>query len=170
MVCLHEIIQQQPSKGLLVPHTKSDWSALVSHYVIEGAIVRPALHRIAHVLFFLLHTHKGKWEGEIYGGKKNRYANFIQCVSCKPSHPHTTRQLWWPLHRGRKAGQGCSWCLSCMAVHKYTSAVQADLQSWSWCTAGRGWGCCPSGFRQGFFGWQRRKSGREERLVGNNEV
>lgn len=32
--------------------------------------MRPALHRIAHVLFFLLHTHKGKWEGEIYGGKK----------------------------------------------------------------------------------------------------
>lgn len=130
--------------------------------------MRPALHRIAHVLFFLLHTHKGKWEGEIYGGKKNRYANFIQCVSCKPSHPHTTRQLWWPLHRGRKAGQGCSWCLSCMAVHKYTPAVQAGLQSWSWCTAGRG--VVPMASGSVSLDERRRKSGREERLVGNNEV
>lgn len=58
-------MQQWPSKSFLVPRTKSKkWSAFIILYVIEGAVVWPALRSIARLLF-LLCACKGKWEGEI---------------------------------------------------------------------------------------------------------
>lgn len=93
-------MQQWPSKSFLVPHTKSKkWSAFIILYVIEGAVVWPALRNIAR-LFFLLCACKGKWEGE--SNRKGVWDTLIFSwhVPRQPSSSHHAALMATQLNRG----------------------------------------------------------------------